>query len=43
MSQQYKIETWFDKEDKVWYIQIPALQGCHSDGIPIPESDIAYE
>jgi antitoxin HicB len=38
MSQQYKIETWFDQEDQVWYIQIPALKGCRSDGETIAEA-----
>jgi antitoxin HicB len=37
MSQRYKILLWQD-EDNIWNVEIPALQGCRSEGETIDEA-----
>ena len=37
MNQRYKILLWQD-DDNIWNIEIPALQGCRSEGETIVEA-----
>jgi antitoxin HicB len=37
MNQRYKLLLWLD-DDGFWNIEIPALQGCRSDGETVAEA-----